>query len=65
MILNLFEASSLCKSYILSVMDNLKSLYNSVIEEDIQNLVKDIYQYKKVAAFGYMQSENIALKLAV
>lgn len=58
-----FEASSLCKSYILSVMDNLKSLYNSVIEEDIQNLVKDIYQYKKVAAFGYMQSENIALNL--
>ena len=33
------------------------------IEEDIQNLVKDIYQYKKVAAFGYMQSENIALNL--
>ena len=58
-----FEAQSLSKSYILSVIDNLKTLYNSHIENDLEHLVEDIHAYKKVAAFGYMQSENVALNL--
>lgn len=58
-----FEASSLSQSYILSVIDNLKILSQSRIHTDIKNLVQDIAQYHKVAAFGYMQSENIALNL--
>lgn len=58
-----FPANTLSQAYIYSVIDNLKLLSTSAMEENIKQLVKDIYQYKKVAAFGYMQSENIALNL--
>ena len=58
-----FDSSSLCRSYILSVIDNLKCIYSRSMESDINTLVKDIAQYEKVAAFGYMQSENVALNL--
>ncbi|WP_028042861.1 MurR/RpiR family transcriptional regulator [Candidatus Stoquefichus massiliensis] len=58
-----FDAPTLPQSYILSVIDNLKRLYQSSFEKDLNDLVKDIHQYKNVAAFGYMQSENVALNL--
>lgn len=58
-----FDSNSLYNSYILSVIDNLKSLYTSKLEQDINLLVKDIHKYKKVAAFGYVQSESVALNL--
>lgn len=58
-----FDSHSLYKSYILSVIDNLKSLYSPSLEKDIQNLVLDISKYQKIAAFGYLQSENVALNL--
>lgn len=51
------------KSYITSVIDNLKLVIPSIDEQAIQKLVKDISQYKNVAAFGYRQSENVALNL--
>lgn len=38
-------------------------LEKSSIEDDIKDLVDDIYEYQKVAAFGYMHSENVALNL--
>lgn len=58
-----YPAATLSQSYILSVMNNLKLLSKSHIHFDIENLANDIYKYNKVAAFGYMQSENIALNL--
>lgn len=51
-------------SYVLSVTENLKHAFHSnLIKKEIETLVEDIRSYKKVAAFGYMQSENIALHL--
>jgi len=58
-----FHQSSLFKSYLISVIDNLKNIYTPHIEEEINNLVSDITKYEKIAAFGYLQSENIALNL--
>lgn len=58
-----FKSQSICQSYIMSVIDNLKILSQSHIDDDMNQLVKDIYKYKKIAAFGYMQSENVALNL--
>ena len=55
---------SFCSSYVKSVTDNLFNAFDSrEIEDKIQLLVNDLYTYKKVAAFGYMQSENVALNL--
>lgn len=50
-------------SYIDEVIDNLQLLRNSINVNDIQDLVKDIYDYKHIAAFGYLQSETVALNL--
>lgn len=50
-------------SYIDEVVDNLNILKGSIQEDDIQNLVEDIYDYNYVAAFGYLQSEIVALNL--
>ena len=50
-------------SYIDEVVHNLDILKNSIDEKSIQRLVKDIYDYKHVAAFGYLQSEIVALNL--
>lgn len=58
-----FDSNSLSKSYILSVIDNLKSLNTEYLDKEIQLLVQDIHHYKKVAAFGYLQSENVALNM--
>ncbi|MEG0275814.1 MAG: MurR/RpiR family transcriptional regulator [Coprobacillus sp.] len=58
-----FDSQSLSKSYILSVTHNLEMMCNGIQENNIIDLANDIYKYKKVAAFGYMQSENIALNL--
>lgn len=53
-----------CSSYLKSVTDNLSSAFDSsLIQSKIDLLVKDLHSYKKVAAFGYMQSENVALHL--
>lgn len=51
-------------SYILSVTENLKHAFKAQeIQSQVESLVADLHHYKKVAAFGYMQSENIALHL--
>lgn len=51
------------QSYIDGVIENMNLLKKSINENDIMDLVKDIYQYNHVAAFGYLQSENVALNL--
>ena len=40
-------------------------LEKSSIENDIKKLVSDIYEYQKVAAFGYMHSENVAFESTI
>lgn len=55
--------TSLAQSYLLSVIDNLKMLNCKNLDRDIQKLVEDIQKYKKVAVFGYLHSENVALNL--
>lgn len=50
-------------SYIDAVILNLVKLKHSLEYSLIQELVRDIHSYKNVAAFGYLQSENIALNL--
>lgn len=52
-----------CQSYVDSVIHNLHLLKESICAEDILQLVKDIDAYPHVAAFGYLQSENVALNL--
>ena len=54
---------SIFTSYVRSVIENLEMLEKSSIEDDIKKLVNDIYEYQKVAAFGYMNYENVELKL--
>ena len=58
-----FDEQSLSKSYTLSVIDNLNMLYSTELDKQIKELVIDIYQYKHVAAFGYMHSQNVALNM--
>ena len=54
---------NILQSYVFSIIDNLKNLYTDKLDSQITALVKDIYQYKEVGAFGYMHSESIALNL--
>ena len=53
--------------YYLTVLDqiiaNLTSMKNSVDSKEIDALISDIFRYEKVSAFGYLQSENVALNL--
>lgn len=58
-----YNPNSVCLSYIQSVINNLNVLYNEAFEQNIFNLVNDIYNYKEVASFGYLHSQNIALNL--
>lgn len=58
-----FDKNSITQTYIHSVIDNLKHMCTNLLDQNIQELAKDIFQYKEVAAFGYMQSENVALNL--
>lgn len=57
------SSTSLSQSYINSVIDNLKHINYQALDKDINHLVTDIKQYDKVAAFGYLHSENVALNL--
>lgn len=57
------DGSNIFDSYISSVISNLEQLKSKNIDSSINELVDDIYKFKKVAAFGYMQSENVALNL--
>lgn len=58
-----FDTESLSKSYIESICNNLKQINCQSLDKDIQDIAKDVYKYEKVAAFGYLQSENVALDL--
>lgn len=58
-----FDENHIASSYISSIIDNLQQLYSDNLEHDIKKLVKDIYKYKHVAAFGYMHSQNVALNM--
>lgn len=59
----LFNPKQPCQSYVDGIIQNLELLKNSISNQSIENLVKDIYEYKHVAAFGYLQSECVALNL--
>lgn len=51
------------QSYCQAVTNNLTLLSKNNINQEVNELVDEIYNYKHVAAFGYMHSENIALNL--
>ena len=51
------------KSYVDAITDHLKLLRDSLDEKIIQELVRDIYDYQYVGAFGYLQSETVAMNL--
>lgn len=57
------DSQSLAHSYLLSVTQNLQRMNYKALDRDIQNLVEDIKKYDKIATFGYLQSENVALNL--
>lgn len=50
-------------SYILTIQQDIGATYMNMDWEKIDRLVKDIYTYKKVAAFGLLFSETAALDL--
>ena len=54
---------SLVDSYLTSVIENLSYMVTPDMESRINQLAEDIERYEKVAAFGYMHSENAALSL--
>lgn len=58
-----FDSENPFKSYINSITDNLNNLYTDKLYQQINSLVKDIYNYQNIGAFGYMHSESIALNL--
>lgn len=58
-----YDENSLSKSYIFSVCHNLQMIDSTSLDYDIQILVQDIHKYQKIATFGYLQSENVALDL--
>jgi len=58
-----YKAENVFRSYGLSVIDNLNCFLTQDLNNEIRDLVNDIQNYQNVAAFGYMQSECIALSL--
>lgn len=58
-----FDENHIAHSYISSMIDNLQQLYSEDLENSIKKLVKDIYNYEHVAAFGYMHSQSVALNM--
>ena len=50
-------------AYVDQIIANLTSMKNSVDVNEINSLIDDIFRYDKVSAFGYLQSENVALNL--
>ena len=57
------ESEDITEVYINEVIANLERVKNSIKAEEIEELVSDIYKYKKVSAFGYLQSQHVALNL--
>ena len=57
------QSDSLFASYVNSVINNLNYFLEKNLEDQINQLVKDICHYQEVAAFGYMQSANTAFSL--
>lgn len=60
---NGIELDDFTGAYINEVISNLERLKNSIKTEKIEELVSDIYEYKKVSAFGYLQSQHVVLNL--
>lgn len=59
-----FDDSSLTRSFVLSLSSNLKFFLDTPdFDTVILDTAKEILSYPKVAAFGYMNSENVALTL--
>lgn len=54
---------SIYDSYLDSVIENIKILKNNIDFNLIDELVDDLYLYKKISAFGAMHMENTALAL--
>lgn len=58
-----YQPNNTIGSYIDEIIMQLERLKESLDEDALHRLVKDIASFKNVAAFGYMQSENVALSL--
>lgn len=59
-----FDEQSISRSFILSIIDNLEAFMKSDdLDAKIDKLTDEILSYPNVAAFGYMNSENVALDL--
>lgn len=57
------DSNTSITAYIHSVISYLQTLQNNIDEQSIMNLVKDIDHYQHIGAFGYLQSETVALNL--
>lgn len=57
------EHSQLLTAYVDAVTSNLEKLKNSLDMAAINTLVQEIHAYPKVAAFGSLQSHQVALNL--
>lgn len=57
------DADEPYSAYVDQIIANLTSMKNSVDSKEIDALISDIFRYEKVSAFGYLQSENVALNL--
>lgn len=57
------ESEDITAVYINEVISNLEKVKNSINSQDIEDLVEDIYKFKQVSAFGYLQSQHVALNL--
>lgn len=51
------------QNYVDAVIHHLQLLKNNIDEQSIMELVEDIDRYESIAAFGYLQSETVALNL--
>ena len=58
-----YNPKNVVGGFIDGVINNLYALKSSLHEQAIQRLIEDIYKYENVAAFGYLQSQNVAYDL--
>lgn len=50
-------------AYVDAVINHLETFKSQIDEKNIASLVEDIYHFQHIAAFGYLQSEMVALNL--
>lgn len=57
------EGENPYNAYADQIIANLEKMKNSIDVNEINALVDDLFQYEKVSAYGYLQSQNVALNL--